>query len=30
MEILKKGEDYDKLKPQYIIIICTFDSSVGI
>lgn len=29
MEILKKGEDYDKLKPQYIII-CTFDSSVGI
>jgi len=25
MEILKKGEDYDKLKPQYIIFICTFD-----
>lgn len=25
MEILKKGEDYDKLKPQYIIFLCTFD-----
>ncbi len=25
MDILKSGEDYDKLKPQYIIFICTFD-----
>ncbi len=25
MELLKKGVDYDKLKPQYIIFICTFD-----
>ena len=24
-EMLKKGQDYDKLKKQYIIFICTFD-----
>ena len=25
MEILKKKEDYDKLKPQYIVFLCMFD-----
>ncbi len=25
MEILKKGTVYDKLKPEYIIFLCTFD-----